>query len=105
MRLKKFALLGAVLLVFVAFTASSAIAESWGINGVVTQVGSVDNSVWVKVKDINGNDWAGPVTTGQEGEILDTALVAFVEGSTVFATWETVGSEWSSLFMYFIPQP
>jgi hypothetical protein len=101
MRLRNFALLGAVLLVFVAFTANSAIAqeEGWPILGTVVQVGSVDGDTYILILDPAGNLWPGLATISAEQEILAVALNAFSIDAQVQGIYNPLDLEWTSFIM------
>jgi hypothetical protein len=98
MRLKKFALLAAVLLVFAAFSVN-AMAEEWLIIGTVTEAGNRDEATWLVIKDTNGNIWGAPASNVVSDEILNTALVAYPTDSLVKAIYDTTGTEWEALWM------
>jgi hypothetical protein len=99
MKLKNLALWGAVLLVFAAFTVNNASAAEWPIEGTVVQVGSVDGSVWLAIRDVNDAPWGGPATSGQDAEILSAGLTALVNGLPVTGFYNTSQLEWNGLIV------
>jgi hypothetical protein len=94
--------LGAVLLVFVAFTANSAIAQDadgWPILGTVVQVGSVDGDTYVQIIDPAGNLWPGLATVNAEQEILAVAVEAFNTSAQVQGIYNPEDFEWTSFIL------
>ena len=99
MRLKKFSLWGTILMIFVAFTVNTAIADEWPIQGTVAQCGNNADRTYIVIKDINGNYWAANAPIAFENPMLATALTALTAGTNVAATYDTVAVEWLDLFI------
>jgi hypothetical protein len=100
MRLKKFALLGAILMIFVAFTVNTAIADEWPIQGKIDQAGMLDGRAYIVIKDNSSNYWAAYADEGSGNEMLATALSAYSMDSSVLGTYDTVTFEWLDLFIF-----
>jgi multisubunit Na+/H+ antiporter MnhB subunit len=101
MRLRKFALLGAVLLVFAAFTVNSAMAqqEGWVVLGKVVQVGIVDNFNFIVIEDASGGLWGGVAEASKEDELLAVGLNAFSIDADVQGLYDPLDLQWLGIAM------